>query len=213
MTAGRNNAESVSQEWCTPPEYVNEIRKFFSGTIALDPCSNRHSIVKANTEYSLPEQDGLEESWDYPSIFVNPPYGNDRERGTKIIHWLQKCSEAYSQYGAEVLALVPVATNTRHWKDYVFGDATAIAFLYDTRLKFLVNGQNGGKGAPMSCAMIYWGADYGRFEDVFMQFGAVVDIRHLRGKLIGHRGSQRQLGLPISQQQEAAPMAGHLGGR
>ena len=190
MTAGRNNSESVSQDWCTPPEYVNEIRKFFSGSIALDPCSNSDSIVRANTEYSLPETNGLAESWNYPSIFVNPPYGNDREKGTKIINWLQKCSEAHSQYEAEVLALVPVATNTRHWKDYVFGAATAITFLYDTRLKFLVNGQDGGKGAPMSCAMIYWGTNYERFEEVFIQCGAVVDIRHLQGKLIGRRDNQ-----------------------
>ena len=52
---------------------------------------------------------------------------------------------------------MPVATNTGHWKKHVFTNATGICFLYDTRLKFLVNGEDGGKGAPMSCAMIYWG--------------------------------------------------------
>lgn len=80
---------------------------------------------------------------------------------------------------------MPVATNTKHWKDYVFGVADAIAFLYDTRLKFMENGQDGGKGAPMSCAMIYWGEDIERFEDVFLPFGAVVDLRSLHGKPIG----------------------------
>ena len=63
------------------------------------------------------------------------------------------------RYGSEVLALVPVATNTRHWKAFVFGAADAVAFLYDTRLRFLVNGKDSGKGAPMSCAMVYWGSD------------------------------------------------------
>ena len=47
----------------------------------LDPCSNRHSTVRATVEYSLPEIDGLSASWNYPTIFVNPPYGRDRERG------------------------------------------------------------------------------------------------------------------------------------
>jgi hypothetical protein len=185
MTAGRNNAESLSQHWCTPPKYVDAIREFFSGAIALDPCSNKHSIVHAATEYSLPQSNGLASSWDYPTIFVNPPYGSDRERRTTIRDWLRKCSEAHARHGAEVLALVPVATNTRHWKLYVFGAATAVSFLYDTRLRFLVAGKDTGKGAPMSCAMVYWGPDYDRFEEVFIRFGAVVDVRHLHGKPVG----------------------------
>lgn len=185
MTAGRNNAESLSQDWCTPPEYVDAIRRFFLGTIALDPCSNRYSLVEAAVEYSLPEIDGLVASWNYPTIFVNPPYGKDRERGTTIRDWLCRCAEAHSRHGAEVLALVPVATNTRHWKQHVFGAATAVAFLYDTRLRFLVNGLDSGKGAPMSCAMVYWGLHYKRFESIFIPFGAVVDTRHLHKKAVG----------------------------
>ena len=188
MTAGRKSAESLSQNWCTPPEYVNAIREFFYGSISLDPCSNRHSIVRAALEYSLPEIDGLSASWEYPTVFVNPPYGRDRKRGTTIRDWLQKCAEAHRQHNAEVLALVPVATNTLHWKRYVFDAATAIAFLYDTRLRFLVDGKNGGKGAPMSCAMVYWGSNYERFEEIFLRFGAVVDVRHLHHKVVGMKG-------------------------
>ena len=72
-----------------------------------------------------------------------------------IKNWLHKCHEAFVKYGSEVIALVPVATNTAHWKQYVFGKATAICFLYDTRLRFLENGEDIGKGAPMSCSIIY----------------------------------------------------------
>lgn len=187
MTAGRSNASSLSQDWCTPPEYVKAIREFFSGKIGLDPCSNEYSIVNARVEYRLPKVDGLKAEWDYTAVFVNPPYGADRERGTTIRDWLRKCAEAHSKYGAEVLALVPVAVNTRHWKLYVWGAATAVSFLYDTRLQFLVNGRNGGKGAPMACAMVYWGTCYERFEEIFLRFGAVVDIRHLNNKEIGNR--------------------------
>lgn len=187
MTAGRKSSESLSQHWCTPPKYVNAIRYFFGGSISLDPCSNLHSIVGAAVEYSLPEVDGLAVPWDRPTVFVNPPYGKDRERGTTIRDWLRKCAEAYFLYNSEVLALVPVATNTQHWKQYIFGVAAAIAFLYDTRLKFLVEGKNGGKGAPMSCAMVYWGNHYERFEQTFLPFGAVVDVRHLHNRSVGER--------------------------
>jgi len=185
MTAGRKNSESVSQHWCTPPKYVDVIREFFDDEIALDPCSNKYSVVKANVEYRLPHSDGLRKRWNAPTIFVNPPYGRDRIRGTSIKDWMRKCCETHSQMGAEVLALVPVATNTRHWKDFVFGAADGVAFLYDTRLRFLENGKDMGKGAPMSCAMVYWGARYERFEDVFIRFGATVDLRQLQGRVIG----------------------------
>ncbi len=76
--------------------------------------------------------------------------------------------------------LVPVATNTTHWKKYVFGEADVMCFLYDTRLKFLINGKSGGNGAPMSCAMIYYGNNTKRFVKVFKRFGATVHIQHLK---------------------------------
>lgn len=179
MTAGRN-VNSQNLDWCTPGKYVDAVRRLFGGAIALDPCSNRWSIVGADTEYTLPDHDGLRESWDFPTVYVNPPYGADRERGTSIRHWLGRCAAAHEQYGAEVAALVPVATNTGHWKKYVWSRAAAICFLYDTRLRFLEQGQDTGKGAPMSCAMVYWHDDIDRFVEVFREFGAVVDIRTLQ---------------------------------
>jgi hypothetical protein len=37
----------------------------------------------------------------------------------------------------------------------------------------------------MSCAMIYWGKNYDRFFEVFIRYGAVLDLRPLYGKQIG----------------------------
>ncbi|HUY33887.1 MAG TPA: DNA N-6-adenine-methyltransferase [Pirellulales bacterium] len=173
----------MSKDWCTPRKYVDAVRECL-GQIELDPCSNQNSIVQANVEYCLPARDGLTESWDFKTVYVNPPYGADREHGSTIKHWLRRCAVAADK-GSEVLALVPVATNTAHWKQFVWGRAIAVAFLYDTRLKFLVDGKDGGKGAPMSCAMVYWGNHYPKFERIFFKFGAVVDLRSLHGKKIG----------------------------
>lgn len=184
MSAGRV-AISDNKDWCTPPKYVEAVRRFFGGRIALDPCSNEYSIVHADVEYSPPLDDGLQLSWDYPTVYVNPPYGADRERGTTIKNWLRRCAQAYQEHGSEVLALVPVATNTSHWKSYVWAQATAVCFLYDTRLRFLVQGRDEGKGAPMSCAMVYWGRNYDRFCEVFLRFGAVVDLRLLHNHRVG----------------------------
>ncbi|MCM1142422.1 MAG: phage N-6-adenine-methyltransferase [Muribaculum sp.] len=185
MTAGRR-INTTSQSWCTPEKYVDAIREFFGETISLDPCSNEYSIVNAQTEYCLPEQDGLMESWDYPSIYVNPPYGIDRQRGTSIKHWLAKCVDAHIRYGSEVVALVPVAPNTSHWKKYVFGVADSICFLYDTRLRFLVEGRDEGKGAPMACCLIYWGGRIKEFSNSFDQFGATICITDLKGRRLGN---------------------------
>lgn len=179
MTAGRT-AVTTKKDWGTPEVYVGAVRKMFDGSVSLDPCSGPHSIVGAETEWMPPEHDGLRAEWNYPTIYVNPPYGADRESGTRIIDWLKKCADAADEHGSEVLALVPVATNTAHWKLYVFGRAAAVCFLYDTRLRFLVDGRRGGKGAPMACAMVYWGGgSVQRFRDVFGRYGAVVDVRGL----------------------------------
>lgn len=144
MTAGRTNSNPLSHNWCTPKKYVSLVHDFFNGPPSLDPCSNEWSLVEAKVEYKLPLNDGLEESWEHPTIFVNPPYGKDRDRGTSIKDWVRRCSDAYLSYGSEVLALVPVATNTSHWKNYVFKYAIAISFLGDTRLKFMIDGVEGG---------------------------------------------------------------------
>lgn len=184
MSAGRT-VNTLSMSWGTPRKYVDAVKDLFGGRIDLDPCSNEFSIVLADVEYRLPKNDGLKESWDYPTIYVNPPYGIDKEHGTTIKNWLAHCAHANAEYGSEVLALVPVAANTIHWKKYVFTRAAGICFLYDTRLRFLENGKDVGKGAPMACAMIYWGSKFNRFYDVFIQHGAVVNISDLIGEQIG----------------------------
>lgn len=194
MSAGRT-VNSQSQSWGTPQKYVNAIKRFFGGIIDLDPCSNEYSIVHANTEFILPQNDGLREDWNYPAIYMNPPYGADRERGTTIRNWLEKCVLTHKKYGSEILALIPVATNTGHWKKCIFGQARAFCFLYDTRLKFLENGSGSGKGAPMACAMIYWGKNYDKFYNVFIEYGAVIDISNLQGEEIGTTRKQKKLPL------------------
>ena len=170
MTAGRH-VNTLRQSWGTPPKYVNAIKTFWGGHIGLDPCSNEYS----------------------KTIFVNPPYGADRNRGTTIKDWLAKCVSAHRDYGADVIALVPVAPNTGHWKKFVFGCANSICFLYDTRLRFLENGKDTGKGAPMACCLIYWGTEKERFMEHFMDYGATIDISNLQNCKIGNERKEQIL--------------------
>jgi len=179
MTAGRK-VNTLSQSWCTPPKYIVAIKSFWNGEIELDPCSNDYSMVGANTELKLPETDGLMSEWNYRTIYVNPPYGTDRCRRTTIKNWLAKCTYSHERYNAEVIALIPVATNTSHWKKYIFGAADAICFLADTRLRFYVDGVEHLKGAPMACCLVYWGDNVKGFIEHFTQYGATIDISALK---------------------------------
>jgi DNA N-6-adenine-methyltransferase (Dam) len=177
MTAGRTVIGN-SRDWCTPIKYVQAVREVL-GEIDLDPCSNEWSHVGAGTEWKLPHDDGLKHDWRFSSIYVNPPYGSDPVRGTRIFDWLCKCSEAHTEYGSEVIALVPIAANTKHWKMYVWPTAASVCFLYDTRVRFLVRGRDDGKGSPMACAAVYWGKNKSKFAEVFRHHGAVVDLQNV----------------------------------
>ena len=149
MSAGRKN-NSDKKDWNTPPKYIIPIKEFFGGDIELDPCSNYHSLVFAKTNLLYPEKNGLIEKWDsYKTIFINPPYG--RSEGTSLYDWFKKSLETEG----EIIFLVPVATNTKHFKEIVFKKYNVICFLSDTRLRFYNNGIEDKKGAPMACCLCY----------------------------------------------------------
>jgi len=171
MSAGRNN-KSNKKDWNTPPKYIELILKMF-GSIDLDPCSNEYSMVNAKTKYILPTN-GLNENWDFKKIFVNPPYGRNND-GTTIYDWINKGVET-AKKGNELLYLIPVATNTKHFKNLIFNHANAICFLNDTRLKFWNNGNEDKKGAPMACCIIYFGNNYDKFFNIFNEVGKCFKI-------------------------------------
>lgn len=166
---------SISQSWNTPIKFVNAIELFFK-EIDLDPCSNSQSLINSKIKYILPT-DGLKESWDFKTIFVNPPYGRDYNRKTTIKDWIKNCYNSHIKYNSEVLALIPVSTNTSHWKEYIYGKASSICFLYDTRVKFRINGNEENKGSPMACCFVYWGNRLDEFYSIFSQFGYIVNIK------------------------------------
>ena len=203
MTAGRK-ALSDTKHWCTPPNIVGSVKRVFGGEIDLDPCSNEHSLVGARVNFLLPDHDGLVERWDYKYIYVNPPYGSDPARGTRIAHWFAKIASAVER-GSQVIALVPVATNTGHWKNHVYPIATAVCFLYQPRVRFYIEGREDPKGAPMSCAVIYYGDDYERFAEEFCEHGAVIPLEHAVSA--DHAGTRHGRGAAHSAGSSGSPRA------
>lgn len=175
MTAGRKNKINM-QDWCTPKEYVYLIRSFFGGNIELDPCANKDAFVKADIEFHKEEIDGLSTEWKAKTIFVNPPYGRSDD-GTSIYDWLARCNQTHREQQAEIIALVPVATHTKHWKDHVFGQATAEAFIKEPRVKFYTIDNPDNKGASMACAFVYWGKRYEYFADIMSAIANTTKVK------------------------------------
>lgn len=173
MSAGRkNNVEK--KDYNTPPKYVSVINEFF-GEVDLDPCSNGYSMIDAKQKFLLPI-DGLNQEWNYEKVFVNPPYGRDKVRKTSIYDWIERGVTANEKFGSELLYLIPVATNTKHFKNIIFKKFSCICFLEDTRLKFYNNGKEDIKGAPMSCCFCYLGERENHFLSVFEKFGKCFKI-------------------------------------
>lgn len=170
MTAGRKSTQN-KQDWNTPIKYANTIEIFFDNNLQLDPCSNKESIVKAANKFIFPI-DGLKEEWNFTSIYINPPYGRNSDKKTTIKDWIKKAFDTHEKYNSEILMLIPVATNTSHWKEYIFGKAS-ICFLYDTRLVFRIDNNENNKGSPMACTIIYYGNNIERFKEIFKNFGYI----------------------------------------
>lgn len=65
---------SNSNEWYTPPRYVEAAREVL-GAIDLDPasCETGNRIVRAKA-YFAEARNGLVQRW-YGRVFLNPPYG------------------------------------------------------------------------------------------------------------------------------------------
>ena len=100
MTAGRT-VNSLSQDWGTPKKYVDAVAPCSGERSTLIHVPARTSIVRARVEYRIPTHDGLSLPWTYRRIYVNPPYGADRDRGTTINDWLRKCAAANSEHGTK----------------------------------------------------------------------------------------------------------------
>lgn len=158
-------ATSASTSWATPLRILEPVRAVFGGQIALDPASNPHSIVNAKTSFTLPV-DGLSQKWDYPTIYVNPPFG----KGIK--NWVEKSLEASSDYGSEIILLTPAAVDTKYWQQLIFPYSDVICFIKG-RVHFLKPDGSSGP-SPMACAISYFGKQRDLFAENFEKIGRLV---------------------------------------
>ena len=168
--------DTVSQHWNTPPRILKLIYEMWP-FVDLDPCSNEHSIVKSRSRIQLPG-DGLKVNWTkYETVFCNPPYGRDKKRGTSIEDWIYKAylSSNNSFLRTEIILLIPAATETDFWDEYVWhGASDAICFIKG-RVNFMLNGKTTPGFSSRGSALVYHGIHTERFKGIFKKLGAVID--------------------------------------
>jgi site-specific DNA-methyltransferase (adenine-specific) len=99
---------SKTPEWYTPAEFFQRLNAEFNFT--LDPCST-HENAKCEKHFTK-EDNGLAQSWQGETVFMNPPYGRE------IGDWMRKAYESCTKDGATVVCLVPARTCTAWWHDF-----------------------------------------------------------------------------------------------
>lgn len=104
----------TSDDWSTPPEVVAEFAKEF-GSFDLDVCC-RPETAKA-PRYFTRERSAFDSEWHAERAWMNPPFSNPAP-------WLKKAiAETQAGRCKLLVALLPAATDTRWFHDYVLGKA------------------------------------------------------------------------------------------
>jgi len=163
---------SESNEWYTPPRYIEMVKQVFDGGyIDLDPCScsKANEIVGARKFWS-PEygHDALKSEWHAKNVFLNPPYGkigNESQAGLLCAHLVK---QYWSESVGEAIILVNSCTGAT-WFQPLF-DWT-ICFV-DHRIRYI--SPNGKKNQPTKDnVFVYLGPNWKRFVEVFGTIGRI----------------------------------------
>ena len=116
---------SKEEKWQTPDDVFNKLNGEFNFT--LDPCC-QHDSAKCG-KYYTPVENGLLQSWEGETVFVNPPYG----RSLKT--WVRKCHNEATKDNTIVVMLIPSRTDTSYFHDYIY-NKSEVRFLRG-RIKFV----------------------------------------------------------------------------
>lgn len=165
------NAERSSDEWYTPPRYIDMARKVMN-SIDLDPfsCAHANETVKAKKFFSV-DDSALTQPWSRigkVTVWMNPPYG----RGTLgpaidafLAAWLD------GQISHAVI-LVNNATETG-WFQRMARECSAQCQV-ERRIAFYNDDGKETSGNTRGQIFLYFGSAEARFKKIFDQIGVVL---------------------------------------
>ncbi|NJM11480.1 MAG: adenine methyltransferase [Synechococcaceae cyanobacterium SM1_2_3] len=159
-------APFTSDDWYTPPPYLEAARKVMRG-IDLDPASHdlAQEAVKAAHYFTL-ENNGLNQPW-HGRVWLNPPYSMPA-----IQQFIYKLLAEYQDGNVEqAICLVNNATDTS-WFHALIDQAVAVCFTKG-RIRFYSPIRT-GESPRQGQAFFYFGDDPDRFAETFSAFGAIL---------------------------------------
>ncbi len=123
---GRNTLFShKSDEWETPDDLYQKLDSEFNFT--LDPCATE--LNKKCEKFYTPEQNGLLQSWEGETVFINPPF-------SKIKRWVEKAYVESKIFGVTCVMLLPARTDTWWFHTYIYDVPDVEIRFIRRRLKF-----------------------------------------------------------------------------
>ena len=174
---------SKSNDWNTPPEYIEAAREVMGG-IGLDPASNEiaNRIVRAD-KFFTEEDDGLSMPWISHSVFLNSPYGKTRNKSNQEI-WADKMLREYALHNFGEGILLTKVVPGYEWFDILFCDLQPTVCITRGRIAFIrpewitedgtVNYPKGDNRSKAASAFWYIGNDDRKFAKVFRKFGRII---------------------------------------
>ena len=136
-----------TEHWSTPISLFEELNSEFDFT--LDACADTTNYkVK---KYFNKKQNGLHQSWQNNTVWVNPPYG------TGISAWIEK---AYNECSDEctVVMLLPARTDTKWFHTFIYTNPDCEIKFLKGRLKF----SNSKTSAPFPSMVVVFKKKNGR---------------------------------------------------
>lgn len=165
---------SETNEWYTPPEYIDAAREVMGG-IDLDPasCKAANEWIKAGTFYTE-QEDGLSRPWE-GRVFLNPPYGKTGNLSNQDV-WARKLEEEFLAGRVTEAILLTKCVPGYVWWERLFTRWTVCFCRY--RIFFRKLNDRGmviqvGQ-AKAGSSFWYFGESPWRFVEVFGKFGRIV---------------------------------------
>ena len=156
---------SNSNEWYTPPEYVEAARRVLD-EIDLDPasCEEANAVVKARKYYTA-QDDGLQHDWP-GRVWLNPPYGGLTAK------FINKLVEQFKLgITQEAILLVNSHATDTDWFQPLWDFVLCFT---NHRINFYGPGGQKGNGSTHGSVFVYLGPKQKVFAKEFSKFGAIV---------------------------------------
>lgn len=173
-----------NDHWGSPEYIIEAVRTFVGGQIALDPCSNAHSIVRAMIEWTGPPEgiDGLTNCWTKGGlVYVNPPYSQAlKGSGLKdnLYRWSKKMAEEAAT-GSEIIALIKFDPSTQWFSENVWPTVSSICML-KKRVRHLPPPGCENMTPNYPSALFYWGKRSNEFYSKFSCLGYTINVSTIR---------------------------------